>query len=75
MKKLSLILVFIMLLSVGGAYLLESWLFKREKELGRWCIWAFVALCIWAVLFVIFTFYTPQIPLFQDPLTRGYGLS
>ncbi len=27
-----------------------------------------------AVCFFVFTFWTPQIPLFQDPITKTYGL-
>ncbi len=34
---------------------------------------AFAALCIIAVLFWVFTFMPPEIPLFQDPLDGSYG--
>ena len=30
-------------------------------------------LCFIGLLFVLFTFFTPQIPLFRDPVTGGYG--
>jgi hypothetical protein len=33
-----------------------------------------VALVILAILFVLFTFYPPQIPLFRDSVTGGYGI-
>jgi hypothetical protein len=26
------------------------------------------------VLFVLFTFYPPQVPLFRDPVTGGHGI-
>ena len=35
---------------------------------------AFALLCAMAVLFVIFTFKTPQIGIFKDPLTGAYGV-
>ncbi len=35
---------------------------------------AFAVLCIIAVLFSIFTFFPPEIPLFQDPISGSYGL-
>ena len=33
-----------------------------------------IALAILAILFVLFTFYPPQIPLFKDSVTGGYGI-
>ena len=33
-----------------------------------------LALCIVAVLFVVFTFLPPKIGLFKDPLTGGFGI-
>lgn len=33
-----------------------------------------VALAILAILFAVFTFYPPQLPLFRDPVTGGYGI-
>ena len=27
-----------------------------------------------AILFVVFTFFTPEIPLFKDPVTKTYGI-
>jgi hypothetical protein len=35
---------------------------------------AIAALVILALLFVIFTFLTPQIGIFKDPLTESYGI-
>ena len=36
---------------------------------------AIIAFAVIAVLFFIFTFYPPHIPLFRDPLTMGFGIS
>lgn len=35
---------------------------------------AFAAICLIGLLFVVFTFAPPQIPLFQDPLTGTFGI-
>lgn len=35
---------------------------------------AITALCTIALLFVIFTFYTPEINLFRDPISGTYGV-
>jgi len=35
---------------------------------------SFIALILLGLAFVIFTFYPPQLGLFQDPITGGYGL-
>ena len=34
---------------------------------------AFVAICLTGALFILFTFATPRIPLFQDPVSGRYG--
>jgi len=33
-----------------------------------------IALVVLGILFVLFTFYPPQVPLFRDPVTGGYGI-
>ena len=33
-----------------------------------------VALAVLAILFVLFTFYPPEFPLFRDSVTGGYGI-
>ncbi|MCQ5363003.1 MAG: DUF6512 family protein [Candidatus Methanomethylicia archaeon] len=32
------------------------------------------ALLLLGIIFIIFTFYTPHLPIFQDPITGGYGI-
>ena len=56
------------------SYIYETRLFNSEKP---HCIapkWAFATLCVIALLFVIFTFATPEIGIFRDPLTGSYGI-
>lgn len=54
-------------------YLLGWWAFKIGWLQCKYPRFAFAAICLIGVLFVVFTFATPQIPLFQDPLTGTYG--
>ena len=35
---------------------------------------AFITLCMIAVLFIVFTFLTPELEIFKDPLTNTYGI-
>ena len=54
---------------------LFEWLAFKEDRLQCKHPWpAFATICLIGVLFVAFTFATPQIPLFQDPLTGTYGI-
>ncbi len=63
----------IFFVSAALVFLLESHLFKyafscRSPRL------AFVITCIIGILFIVFTFNAPRIPLFKDPLTGNYGI-
>ena len=55
-------------------FLFEWWAFKKGRLQCKYPRLAFSAICLIGVLFVVFTFATPQIPLFQDPLTGTYGV-
>ncbi len=59
--------------AVAIAYLWEARQFKK----GATCTcnkWAFALLCLIAVLFFVFTFATPRIALFEDPISGTYGI-
>ena len=56
------------------AFLFEWWAFKRDWLPCKRPLLAFSVICLIGVLFVVFTFATPQISLFQDPLTGTYGV-
>ena len=56
------------------AFLLETRLFKKPHLQCKNPWFSFAVICFIGVLFVTFTFLTPQIPLFQDPLTQIYGI-
>ena len=64
----------IFFISAAAAYLYETRLFREE---ARGCPWPRAALgVLWAIaaLFVVFTFWTPALGIFRDPLTGTYGL-
>ena len=65
----------IFFISAAAAFLLETRLFKKDCLHCKRPWLAFGSICLIGVLFVVFTFATPQIPLFQDPLTGTYGIS
>jgi len=64
----------IFFISAGLAYIYETRLFSGETVKCRSGKIAFSALCVTAVLFAVFTFATPEIGIFKDPLTGTYGI-
>jgi len=65
------ILIFILAVAIGqfASYRLMTW-----KVTSRiYTPISIVALILLAILFIIFTFYPPQLPIFQDPISGGYG--
>ena len=64
----------IFFISDAIAYLYETRLFNSEKLPPRSQKFAISSLVIIALLFVVFTFLTPEIGLFRDPLTGSYGI-
>ncbi len=65
----------IFFISVAAAFIVEAWLFKKDSLRCILPWFAFGLICLIGVMFVLFTFKTPQIPLFQDPLTGKYGIN
>ena len=55
-------------------FLFEWWAFKWDRLRCEYPWVAFVAICLIGVMFVVFTFVPPGIPLFEDPLIGTYGL-
>ena len=56
------------------AYIYEMRLFNSEKPSARSSVTCLGAICAVALLFVIFTFKTPQRGIFIDPITKTYGI-
>lgn len=55
-------------------FLCERWAFKNDRLQCNYQWLHFAAICMIGILFVVFTFVPPRIPLFQDPLTGTYGI-
>ncbi len=56
------------------AYIYETRQFNKGTASCKNSKLAISLLCVIAALFVIFTFLTPQIGIFKDPLTGTYGI-
>ena len=56
------------------AYIYEAKLFNENKLYCRSPKGAIIILSSIALLFVIFTFFTPELGIFRDPLTGRYGI-
>ncbi len=65
--------IVIFFVSVMASYILETKLLEKNLIKCEAPKTALGALWLIALIFVIFTFAPPQIPLFQDPATGGYG--
>ena len=70
-------------IAAGAAYFLESVHFKRSERCptidnGRKTAVnngiSIGVLLFLAVLFILFTFLPPRLPIFKDPLSGGYGI-
>ena len=55
------------------AFLVETRMFQKDAQCILRAEVAFIVLCIIALVFTVFTFATPKIPLFKDPVTGSYG--
>lgn len=65
----------IFFISAAVAYIYEARQFNDENTQCRLPNLSFISICTIAVLFVIFTFATPEINIFKDPLTGTYGVN
>ncbi len=66
--------IIIFYIAAAVAYIIETRLMKSDKNFCKLPKVAIIVLCIVAIVFVIFTFAPPEIPLFEDPITNTYGL-
>ncbi|MBR3819115.1 MAG: hypothetical protein IKJ41_08205 [Clostridia bacterium] len=64
--------IVIFFIADAAAYYLEAVLFKNRIPC-KFNVAAFIILCVIALLFIVFTFVQPQLPIFRDPTTGGYG--
>ncbi|MBE6608958.1 MAG: hypothetical protein E7633_10450 [Ruminococcaceae bacterium] len=64
----------IFFISAAISYIYETKAFKKEEISCKSSKAAFILICTVAILFVIFTFFTPEIGIFEDPITGKYGI-
>lgn len=64
----------IFFISGAIAYLYETRLFLAKKARCPSSKWAVGILCAIALAFAVFTFLTPELGIFKDPLTGTYGI-
>ena len=64
----------IFFISAAIAYIYETRLFNTDKIRCKSSKFALGILCVIALLFVLFTFRTPEIGIFKDPLTGTFGI-
>ncbi len=58
----------------AAAFVLEAIMFKRNAFSCASPRVSVAVLAVFAVLFAVFTFSPPRIPLFKDPVTDEYGI-
>ncbi len=64
----------IFFISAAATFLVEARLFKGNGLPCRIPFLAVAVIILIGILFVVFTFMPPQIPLFRDPLSGSYGM-
>lgn len=73
-KSPDFINITIFFVSTAVCYLLEWRLFTKNKIKCNCPLLAFSTICFLGALFILFTFVTPQINIFKDPITSTYGI-
>ena len=56
------------------AYIYETRLFNSDTITCKKPYFPLAVLCLIGILFVLFTFKTPELGIFKDPLTNTYGI-
>ncbi len=64
----------IFFISAAIAYIYETKLFNENKLSCKTQRRALAALIVIGILFIVFTFFTPELGIFRDPLTGTYGI-
>ncbi len=64
----------IFFISAAAAFIYESRLLKRRNIQCKSPRTAFLIICLIGVSFIIFTFVTPRLGIFLDPVTGNYGI-
>ena len=64
----------IFFIAAAAAFFAETKLFEREKNCKLNKGAAIFAILLIAAAFTVFTFVTPRLPIFEDPVTGNYGV-
>ena len=64
----------IFFISAAISYIYETRQLNKENTVCKNPRSSLVTLCMIGVLFIVFTFNTPEIGIFRDPLTGTYGI-
>ena len=64
----------IFFISAAAAFIVEYRYFNKENISCKYSRMSFAILCIIGGLFIFFTFITPTLGIFQDPITKAYGI-
>ena len=72
-KSPDLVNISIFYVAAAAAFSLEWWAFRQNKPKCRRPQLALGAMVLLGILFIVFTFAPLHIPLFQDPVTGGFG--
>lgn len=67
--------ILIFFIAAAVAFLIETAILKSGLQLHLPTMAVVIILFVIAVLFIIFTFLPPQVPLFIDPITNTYGIN
>lgn len=73
-KSSAFVNIAIFFIADASAFILEAKLFNCNDFSEKTPAWPFAVLCGIFLLFAVFTFAAPELPLFQDPLTKTYGI-
>lgn len=72
-KSPDFINIAIFFVAAAATFILEYYLFKKNTIKCKRPWLAFLIIFFIGVLFVLFTFVTPEIAIFKDPITGSYG--
>ena len=64
----------IFFVAAAAAYAYEAWLFSHDTPYTVPKKYAILCFALIALTFAVFTFKTPTIEIFRDPLTGGFGM-
>lgn len=65
----------IFFVSAASAYLWETRMFRTDSSGCPSPKLRFAVLCLIGILFILFTFVTPELGIFRDPITGTYGMN